>query len=242
MPAARRLLCLSPLAAAALLPGVAQAADFDFSTLTQSEFRQISEDMGAAFSFKPMIPSEPLGVTGFDIGIAVTGTELKHREVWDKVTNEDVPGTLPVPTLRITKGLPWNLDIGGFYGQAPSTDAKLFGGELRWSFVPGSTLVPAVAVRASYSQVSGVDQLKFHTTGIDVSISKGFAFATPYVGVGLVQVDSKVDSSGFSSSEDFTQHKVFAGVNLNFTVLNLLLEADQTGDATSYGVKLGWRF
>jgi hypothetical protein len=58
----------------------------------------------------------------------------------------------------------------------------------------------------------------------------------------VVQVDSKVNSSGFSSSEDFTQNKVFAGVNLNFTVLNLLLEADQTGDAVSYGLKLGWRF
>jgi hypothetical protein len=242
MPAVRRLLCLSPLAAAALFPAGAQAADFDFSTLTQQEFRQISEDMGSAFSFKPLIPSEPLGLTGFDLGIAVTGTELKHREVWDKVTSEDVPGTLPVPTLRLTKGLPWNIDIGAFYGEAPSTDVKLYGGELRWAFVPGSTLMPALAVRASYTKLSGVDQLKFNTTGIDVSMSKGFAFATPYVGVGLVKVDSQVSSSGFSSSEDFTQHKVFGGVNLNFTVLNLLFEVDQTGDALSYGAKLGWRF
>jgi hypothetical protein len=241
MPISRRLLCLTPLAAASLFSAGAQAADFDFSTLTQAEFRQISEDMGAAFSYKPLVPSEPLGVTGFDIGIAVTGTELKHREVWEKASGEDVPGTLPVPTLRVVKGLPFNFDVGAFYGQVPSTDAKIWGGELRWAFVPGSTLVPAVAVRASYSQVSGVDQLSFNTTGIDLSISKGFAFATPYVGVGVVQVRSKVDSA-FVNKEDFTQNKVFAGVNLNFGLLNVALEGDQTGDATSYGVKLGWRF
>jgi hypothetical protein len=241
MPAARRLLCLAPIAAAALFPPGANAAEFDFSTLTQAEFRQISEDMGAAFSYKPLIPSEPMGVTGFDIGIAVTGTELQHRDVWQKATKDDVPGTLPVPTVRLTKGLPWNLDIGAFYGQVPSTDAKLWGGELRWAFVPGSTLVPAIAVRASYSQISGVDQLSFNTTGIDLSISKGFAFATPYAGVGVVQVRSKVDST-FASSEDFTQNKFFAGVNLNFGLLNVALEGDQTGDAVSYGLKLGWRF
>jgi hypothetical protein len=35
---------------------------------------------------------------------------------------------------------------------------------------------------------------------------------------------------------------VFVGIGMNFAVLNLNVQADKTGDASSYSLKLGWRF
>ena len=95
--------------------------------------------------------------------------------------------------------------------------------------------------KLNQSQLSGLDNHKLRTTGHDVSISKGFAFLTPYAGAGIVNVKSKPDAPGLVS-ESFNQNKVFAGVNLDFGLANLVFEGDKTGEATSYGVKFGLRF
>lgn len=237
----RRLLAA---AVAALSLPCAQAADLNaLQLLSQPEFRRLSQDLGSALSFKPLIPSESLGITGFDVGVAVTGTELQNRDVWQRAAvGASVPSTLPVPSLRVHKGLPLDIDLGVSYAEVPSSNIRMAGGELRWAVLPGSTLVPAIALRASVSALSGVDQLKLRTTGFDVSISKGFAMFTPYAGIGTVNVRSTPGPGTTLARESFNQSKAFVGVNLNLGLLNLAVEGDRTGQATSYGVKLGLRF
>lgn len=234
---------LAAAAASLFLASAAQAADIDsISSLTASQFRALSEDLGAAVSFKPLIPAEGLGVLGFDIGIGVSGTSLRHREYLSTAAGgSSIPKTLPVATLRAHKGLPFDIDVGVALGTVAGTNAKVAGGELRWAFVGGGTVLPALAVRAAVSNLTGVDDFKLNTTSVDLSISKGFLMFTPYVGIGKVQVKSEYTGST-SYKESFRQDKVFGGVNLNLGLLNIALETDKTGDASSYGVKLGLRF
>lgn len=211
--------------------------------LTQGEFRLLAEDIGALGSYKPMAPAEPLGVTGFEIGVAVSGTRLQHRDVWRKATNgADVPATVPVPAVRVIKGLPFGIDVGATYAVVPDSGGSLLGGELKWAFVEGGAVTPAVALRVSGMRSRGIDQIDFSSTSVDLSVSKGFAFVTPYAGVGSVR--SKVSPNGAPTltSETFTKGKLFGGVNLNFGVADLLAEVDKTGDATSYALRLGFRF
>ncbi len=238
------------LGAALLVPVLtAQAADLNkINTLTQTDFRLLSEDLGAALSYKGLVPAESLGITGFDIGVAATGTSLQHRGVLaNAASGSTVPKTLPVTTVRAVKGLPFNIDIGAAVGTVPGTDLRVSGAELRWAILPGSTLVPAIALRGGVSYVSGVDQLKLRTTSLDLSISKGFLMFTPYAGVGIVKVASQVNAVDgktplATQKESFDESKVFAGVNLNLGLVNIAVEGDKTGDATSYGLKLGFRF
>jgi hypothetical protein len=230
------------LLAAATAP--AFAADINsIQLLSQNEFRLLSEDLGAALSFKPLIPSEALGITGFDLGAAVTGTKLKNVAIIEKASSGgDVPSVLPVPTLRLHKGLPLNLDVGVAFSQVPGTNIRYTGGELRWAILPGSTLTPAVAIRGTLTRLTGVDQLDFDTKSLDISISKGFANVTPYGGIGQVWVKSTPKGVPGLRGEDFTQTKVFGGVNVNLGLANLAFEADSTGGTTSIGAKLGLRF
>ncbi|MCK6426431.1 MAG: hypothetical protein L6Q75_15265 [Burkholderiaceae bacterium] len=234
-------------AAAALIAATsAQAADLDnLQALSQAEFRALSEDLGSALSYKGLVPAESLGIVGFDIGVAATGTTLKNRAILAKAADgSSVPKTLPVTTVRAVKGLPFDLDIGVAVGTVPGTDLRVAGGELRWAILPGSTLMPALALRAAVSSISGVDQLKLRTTSLDLSISKGFLMFTPYAGVGVVQVSAELkDAAALATErERFKQDKVFAGVNLNLGLMNIAVEGDKTGDASSYGLKLGLRF
>ena len=209
---------------------------------TQSDFRLLSEDLGAALSYKPLSPGEPLGVTGFDLGIEVTATQLENSARYSNAFTGSVPDTLYLPKLHIHKGLPFGFDIGASYSAVPDSNIKVWGAEVRYAILKGSTTMPALALRASYSALDGVDQLKFNTTGVDLSISKGFAIFTPYAGIGRVWVRSTPDPSTLKTEEDFDVGKVFVGVNMNLAVVNIAVEGDKTGDATSYGLKLGWRF
>lgn len=233
------------LIAAVLSLGITTAAlaeDINnVGSLAQSQFRLFSEDVGAALSYHGQIPAEPLGITGFDIGIAVTSADLARFGSYASAFDAGAENTLYLPTLRVHKGLPFGIDIGLMYAKVPSSNIKYTGGELKWAIIDGNTVLPAVAVRGSLTKLSGVDQLSLDTQGFDVSVSKGLAMFTPYAGLGRVRTTSTPNVGGLVE-EKFSQTKVFAGVGLNMALVNLNFEYDKTGEVKSYSAKFGLRF
>jgi hypothetical protein len=232
------LLVVAPLSAA--------AADLSqIQNLNQDDFHKLTQDLGAALSYKPLTPSEPLKLFGFDLGVAATGTKIQNTDVFAKAGASDV-STIVVPQARFNLGLPFGFDVGVMAGGAPGTNVRLAGGELKWAFVSGSTVMPAIAVRGSFTKLGGVDQLDFATKAVDLSISKGFAFFTPYGGIGKVWAESTPKDLPANpnniSKESLSLNKYFIGLNMNFAFVNLVIEGDKTGDATTYGAKLGFRF
>lgn len=224
-----------------------QAADYDIDDLrntSQANFRLLSEDLGAALSYKAVAPAEPLGLSGFDLALELSSTKVQNPEAWkDALGSTDAPSNLIVPRLHLHKGLPFGVDIGAFYATVPSTNIDLVGAELRYALLAGGTATPAIAVRATYSKLSGVEELAFDTSGVELSISKGFAMFTPYAGIGRVKINSEPQGSAasFLTEESFSQGKSYVGLNINLG-LNIGLEADKTGDASSYSLKFGFRF
>jgi len=233
-------ICIAVSLLAVSLPAVAGDIN-QLQNLSQSEFRALSEDLGAALSYKPLTPTAPLGITGFDLGLAATATKLKNSDALAKAGGGN-HSTAAVPSLRLNKGLPLDIDFGLMAGAVPGTNIRLWGGELRYALVSGGAAMPAIGIRGSYTKLAGVDQLGFNTKSVDLSISKGFLMLTPYAGVGKVWVASTANGVPGLSKESFSLNKVFAGVNLNFGAINFAFEGDRTGKATSYGAKVGFRF
>lgn len=227
---------------AVILPAHAADKIDSLGGMSQSDFRLLSEDLGSALSYKSLTPAESTGILGFDVGVEVTATKLANPEVFDRAVSGNAPSTLVLPRLHVHKGLPFGIDIGASYAAVPNSNIKLIGAEARYAILQGGVATPAVGLRASYSATSGVDQLDLNTAGVDLSISKGFAMFTPYAGVGVVHVTSKPDNVPGLTKTSFSQNKYFVGANINLMLLNIAIEADKTGDATSYGAKLGWRF
>jgi hypothetical protein len=209
-----------------------------FGAAAQADFKAFSEDLGSALSYKPITPPTPLGVTGFDIGLEVTSTKMRNLA---QATGSSMTD-LVVPKLHVYKGLPLNFDIGAFYSSVPTTNIKLYGGELRYAILEGGVALPAVGIRGALTKLSGVSQLDLTTKSLDMSISKGFAIFTPYAGVGTVWVDSTPNGVPPLVKESFRQNKVYVGGNLNFGLVNFAMEYDKTGSAPSYSAKVGFRF
>lgn len=238
---------LLPAIISLFFSGSALAFDIDdLDNLLNDEFKNISKDLTAAFSFKAVQPSEAMGILGFDIGIELGATEMKHGSVWKKLTGDD-ENWLPIPKIRVSKGLPFDFNIGASYTQVPDSNIKLWGVDASYAILAGSTLTPALAVRGAYTKLDGVSELDFETKSIDISVSKGFLMFTPYGGIGHVWADSTPNNvtgpGGVAlNAQSINATKIFAGINFNILTGNLVVEADKTGDNMTYSVKLGLRF
>ena len=228
------------LLASLTVPAWAQNLD-NLGALTQGQFRQVSEDLAGALSYRPQSPTEPLGLFGFDIGVGATGAKLKNAGTMALASSNGAPSTMVIPTVQARLGLPFRFDIGAAYSQVPDSNITTYGGELAFAFIEGSTTMPAIGIRGSMTTVSGISQLDLDTRALDVSISKGIAFMTPYGGLGRVWATSTPKGVALSK-EEVALNKYYVGVGFKILLLNLNLEADKTGEVLAYSAKLGLRF
>jgi len=224
-------------------PVMANNSISTLGALSQTQFRSLSEDLSSALSYKGVTPTAPLGVTGFDLGIGVSRTDMAQSSaLWSKITSSgNSVGDLYVPKLHIAKGLPLGFDVAGFYSKVSSTGFTLVGAEVRYAIIDGGIAKPALGLRGAYSKMSGVSQLALNTRSLDISLSKGFAMLTPYIGAGQVWTNSS-PNAGTLTNESISQHKYFAGANLNLGFTNIAAEWDKTGVAKTISIKLGFRF
>lgn len=228
--------------AAAGAAASATASSLDsIERLDQTQFDNLARELGAATHYKSVSPSEPMGSLGFDIGLRVSSTDI-DGDLFDLASNGDFDGTeLIIPSVSLHKGLILGLDIGASLGVIPGIDATLLGAELRYNIVGGNVAVPSIGIRASHSRMQGVDDLDLHSTALELGISKGILFVTPFAGVGIVSTElDAVNVDSLSSTRD-EQRKLFVGATINLG-LAITLEADQTGDTRTYTAKAGIRF
>jgi len=239
----RKVFVVTPLLLLAAQVNAADNID-SINNLAQAEFRSFSEDLSAAISYKAVVPAESMGITGFDVGVEASVTSLANKAEFNTACGGCGADQVIIPKLHLHKGLPFGMDVGFMMASVPSSNIRLTGAEFRYAIVEGGAAVPAVAARVTYSKLDGVDQLDMNTTGVELSISKGFAMVTPYAGIGQNWVSStpKGTAATVLDKEDYTQTKTYLGVNVNLGLMNLAFETDKTGDSNTYSAKFGFRF
>ena len=220
----------------------AAASDFNFGpNPLQSDFHSIAQDITAALDYKALGPAEAGGLTGFSVGAFGSYVPVKDKGAWQRSTGQKV-NEIGMVGVNATKGLPFDVDISAFYSQVPSTDAKLFGGAVRWAVLPGGIATPAVALRASYTKMSGENDLRFNSKAVDVSISKGFAFLTPYAGAGYVWGTVKTDPRFLLKTEDVNKAKFFVGLRASLGFIEITPEYERVGSNNAYNLRLSLGF
>ncbi len=169
-----------------------------------------------------------------------------ETDALNSATTSSAPSSLVIPKLHLHKGLPFGFDVGAFYTSVPNSNMGLVGGELRYAIIDGSTLIPAISISGTFSHLTGVDDFDLITRGLELSVSKGFAFFTPYAGIGTVWIDSETSNVSLNSlgvkDESLTKNKYFLGFNLNLGLMNFAAETEKTGDNATVSGKLGVRF
>ncbi len=213
--------------------------------LSQQLFRGLSEDLTSAVGYKVAIPAEPMGMMGFGFGMSLSRVDLKHQDAWRLATNSDSFGdTLLVPRLVFQKGLPGDIDVGISYFSPPQSNLEAWGGEIKYAVYEGNVLLPAVAVRATHSEMFGVDDLEFSSRGFDVSVSKGFVLFTPYLGIGTTKFKSAPQNNArlVLDVERFSMPHRYVGVVMSPGIFDITLERDEVGGVKAYTLKFGFGF
>jgi len=202
------------------------ARDISFvRAIDQGSFKRLTKEAGAGISFKNTAPAEPLGITGFDAGVEVSAAKINDDSgYWKAAFGDDAPSYLFLPKLRVRKGLPFGIDIGAMYSYVPDSNIKLYGAEVSKAILDGTMATPALGIRGTYTRLAGVGDLDLQTAGIDVSISKGVLFLTPYAGAGAVWIKSKASgqlqalataAGAPLDSESIWQPRYFAGLKVS---------------------------
>lgn len=220
------------------------AGDLDIkfeNNFAQSEFEALTEELGAVISYRPLAPASPLGITGFDAGVEVSVLDIdSESSFWSKaVTGADPPSSILIPKLHVQKGLPFGFDIGVVYSAIPGSNISYAGAELKYAFIGGNLVMPALAVRGSYTTILGVDELEISTFGVDITASKGVAMFTPYIGVGqtFVSASETSDTPGLSLKDvDVSLTHAYAGLKFSLLIINFVGEAD-FGKVNTYSLR-----
>jgi hypothetical protein len=235
----------------ALLVAVPAMATTTFQLPTsQDDFKNLSRDLGLAISYVPLSPAEPLGglLPGFDAGVELTAVTInKSASYWqNSVTNpSSLPNYLLLPKVHVQVGLPViPLDFGVEFATVPGTDINVIGGEIKYAIFSGGIVMPAIAIRGAYTKLSGIDVFNMETKSLDLSISKGFVFLTPYAGLSEVWITGTPTGSTATTLSQTNVSETKGFIGLKFTllpILNIVAEGDFSR-VNAYSLRLNAHF
>ena len=226
--ALRPLVAVMPLALVLLAAGPrpAGADDLTIRDLLQTEFRDMSAELGIAISAFQLRPAGVLGFPRFDVGAEMTVVDINDNRTYWQRAFDDAPAFLPVPKLHASVGVPLGIELGALYSKVPGTNIELWGAEAKWEVIEGGLVTPAVALRGAYTSLEGVDELEMSTRSIDASVSKGFGPLTPYAGLGRVWIEAEPRDVPLLQDESHTEDRLFAGVRFRMLLLSFVGQVD----------------
>lgn len=215
-------------------------------TISQSEFSTFSRLIAQGIFADPVQPARSTGLLGFDVGIAATAVKVDTNSTyWRRAVpaGDDFShgGYAAVPRLVASKGFGAGT-VSATYAQISSSGIKTYGGALDLPIVRGSLMTPELAVRGSYSTLTGSDVLKLKTYGVELFLSKGFGPVMPFAAVGKMRSDARGIVSPqltLTDSGDITRYT--AGVRLSLLLPKLVIEATKA-QVRSYSAKISVGF
>jgi hypothetical protein len=244
----KKLLFIFMALALTLAGTQAMAWDIDFGNNSplQSEFKDLSKELGSLLAYRNLAPAAPLGLTGFDIAVQGSFISIKDESgAWKKATKDSAPSYIGFPTVRVRKGLPLGIDIGAMYAYVPDSNVKLYGAEVSKAILEGGVASPAFGVRGTWTKLDGVKDLDIQTAGVDATISKGFLILTPYAGGGMVWIESnpKGNLSKFNlKTESMWQPRGFVGMKISPLPLFGITAEVEYAARPIYSLKVGLSF
>jgi hypothetical protein len=242
--AEQRLHLAAVLIAAAAFP--LYAGDFTFTT-TQKEFRTFSRVVGQSIFATPVTPARAGGMASFDVGVAANLVHVDtNADYWKHAVSSNITtsGYLAVPRIVASKGFGF-ATISGTYAKVNKTKARIYGGAIDIPIIRGTLASPEIALRASYSTLTGIDVFKEKTYGLEAFISKGFGPLMPYAAYGRMRTNATGTLKLLGQTTTLTDrsniNRYTIGLRLSLFIPKIVVEATQA-QVRSYAAKVSIGF
>lgn len=196
----------SPEVQAALSGGrpTPTAADVQAAADARRRFALLSSEVALAFSAPLLQPASTTGHSGFDVGLEGALVPVHPRviggvDAWP--TRGVDPHELTLTSLHVRKALPFSFELGGrvlYLSRSSYVGAQL---EARWA-LEGFDRLPALALRAAWTEVLGQKDWNLGTGELDLIVSRRWGLGavtslTPYLAARLGWLNASSDPISF---------------------------------------------
>ena len=159
-------------------------------SLTQETWHQFAKETGNVVYFRPMASAKPMGKGNFHIGISsMTSSIDDSDDAWnDTFSHPDSEhwlfegGGLGFPGLEARMGYNDKIDIGLYFTKNPGANYGFYGAQLQYNLINNLENGLAAAIRASFVQMFGPEDLNQGVYGLDLLVSKDVNRFSPYAG------------------------------------------------------------
>ncbi len=140
-------------------------------------YGSLMSEVSLAMGPRMVGPAASLGALGIEAAYELSFVGINSsNDYWiDSVASPEP--TLTTGQLRVRKGMPYGIQLGGSLTHMTDSNLWAIGAEFNMSLVDGFVNVPDVAVRASVETVLGNADLSMLIVGADLVASKSFGIA-----------------------------------------------------------------
>ena len=207
------------------------------SSLTQSAWRQFTQEAAQVVYFRPLIDAQPMGAGNFEFSLMQWQTNVDDKSsAWnDAFVHPDsmhwlYEGSgLQFPALAFRAGIGSTTDVGAYFTRNPQANYGAYGLQIQQNLIRAADW--SVAARASYMALIGPADVDLAAYGADVVASwKGWRYSgfsvVPYAGVATYLARSHEKSSAVTlSDEQVVSAMGTGGVAVQFSLMRISAEA-----------------
>jgi hypothetical protein len=171
------------------------------ASLTQSAWKQFTEEAGLVAYFRPLSDARPMGKGKFELSIHQWQTNIDdHDSAWNDtfVHPDSTHWLFKFPGLMVRAGVSNKTDVGLYFTKNPNANYGFVGGQVQQNFLNRNDW--AASARLSFVSLYGPDDLDFNVMGLDVLASRtmeinDWAAVSPYLGFSSYMANSHEKSS-----------------------------------------------
>lgn len=181
------LFTLATLLTATVIPQQAHAAGLDLhferfidpnadtrNVVENSAYKQLMKEVGMAMGPRMAGPAASQGSLGIEAAYEISGIGTNSTaDYWQKAAGSP-QSIVTTQQVRVRKGLPYSLQLGGVVTGLQNSNLTAIGIELGVSLTDGFKNVPDIIVRPSIHTVLGNSQIDMFIIGLDLAVSKSF--------------------------------------------------------------------
>ena len=213
-----------------------------YGSLIDSQFKKFTNSFSGKRGSNALLPAdtEPEDSLKFDVNFEVTSAKIEKNSLLEDYSSSESPGTLYIPKFQFSTEISSNWNMGAFYSSVPDTNIQIYGGELRYSLFQSHNTLPALSVRGTYTELTGIEKTLVTSKGLELAISRGFNNITPYAGFSTTWLDGEYQLEGYTETQ--LQSKYFLGMQFSLGMFMFAAETEQNGEYSSTNAKFGVRF
>ncbi len=140
-------------------------------------YESLMSEVSLAMGPRMVGPAASLGGLGIEAAYELSFVQINaSNDYWVDSASSPEP-TLTTGQLRVRKGMPYGIQLGGSLTHMTDSNLWAMGTEFNMSLVDGFVNVPDVSLRASVETVLGNADLSMLIVGADLVVSKSFGIA-----------------------------------------------------------------